>query len=101
MLMVLVLAIGVLTARPAYAAAGPGRCTGHFVNPITDICWSCLFPISIGGLKTWPSSRPDTDNPALPVLLCGLRPGIAMDLWSPVRLADVSMNTGCLVTLGR
>ncbi len=23
-------------------------CQGRFVNPITDICWSCLFPISIG-----------------------------------------------------
>ena len=39
--------------NPAQAAAGPGRCTGKFVNPITDICWSCLFPVSIGGLKIW------------------------------------------------
>jgi conjugal transfer pilus assembly protein TraU len=57
LLMALTLAIGVITARPALASSGPGRCTGHFVNPITDICWSCLFPISIGGLKIWPSSR--------------------------------------------
>jgi conjugal transfer pilus assembly protein TraU len=28
---------------------GPGPLHRHFVNPITDICWSCLFPISIGG----------------------------------------------------
>ena len=35
-------AIGALSlalATPASAAAGPGRCTGSFVNPITDICW--------------------------------------------------------------
>ncbi|WP_341761892.1 TraU family protein [Candidatus Tisiphia endosymbiont of Thecophora atra] len=25
-------------------------CQGHFVNPITDICWSCILPISIGNL---------------------------------------------------
>ena len=70
------------------------------MNPITDICWSCLFPISIGGLKIWPSGRPDTSNPALPVCLCGLRPGIAMGFWEPVRLADVSMKPWCFVNLG-
>ena len=26
-------------------------CKGRFVNPISDICWSCLLPISIGELK--------------------------------------------------
>ena len=88
------------SVTPARAAAGPGRCTGHFVNPITDICWSCLFPISIGGLKIWPSNRPDPDNPGSPVCLCGLRPGIAMGFWEPVRLADVSMKPWCFVNLG-
>jgi conjugal transfer pilus assembly protein TraU len=78
-----------LNPSPAQADAGPGRCTGKFVNPITDICWSCLFPISIGGLEVWPSSRPDPDNPDLPVCLCDLRVGIAMGFWEPVRLADV------------
>ncbi|WP_196490274.1 TraU family protein, partial [Erythrobacter donghaensis] len=62
----LLTSLSVVSSAPAQAAAGPGRCTGKFVNPITDICWSCLFPISIGGLKIWPSSRPDTSNPALP-----------------------------------
>ena len=52
-------------ASPARADAGPGRCTGSFVNPITDICWSCLFPISVGGLKIWPSSRPDPKIPSV------------------------------------
>lgn len=76
------------------------KCTGSFVNPITDICWSCLFPISVGGLEIWPSNRPDPDNPDLPVCLCGLRPGIAMGFWEPVRLADVSMKPWCFVNLG-
>ena len=48
-------ALGLGFATPATADAGPGKCTGSFVNPITDICWSCLFPISIGGLDIWPS----------------------------------------------
>ena len=51
---------------PKAEAAGP-TCNGKFVNPITDVCWSCLFPLSVGGLKIWPSSRPDPSNPASPV----------------------------------
>ena len=91
-----------LASAPARAGGTPGRCTGRFVNPITDICWSCLFPLSIGGLKIWPSlaGRPDTDNPDLPACLCGVRPGIAMGFWEPVRLADVSMKPWCFVNLG-
>lgn len=33
-------------------------CKGHFVNPITDICWSCLMPISIGGISIGKGSTP-------------------------------------------
>ncbi len=55
---------------PSAEAAGP-TCHGKFVNPITDVCWSCLFPLSVGGLKIWPSGRPDTSNPASPICLCG------------------------------
>ena len=38
----------------AFAGTSPARadtvtCHGKFINPITDVCWSCLFPLSIGG----------------------------------------------------
>ena len=26
------------------------KCSGSFVNPITDVCWSCMFPIYISPL---------------------------------------------------
>ena len=29
------------------AQAGP-TCHGQFMNPITDICWSCMFPLTLG-----------------------------------------------------
>ena len=32
------------------------KCVGKFANPITDICWSCLFPITIGGLRVSPNN---------------------------------------------
>jgi conjugal transfer pilus assembly protein TraU len=43
---------------------------------------------------------PRSRQPDLPVCLCGLRPGIAMGFWEPVRLADVSMKPWCFVNLG-
>src|SRR3546814_2349488 len=38
--------LGILVAAPAAEAAGP-TCNGKFVNPVTDVCWSCLFPLSV------------------------------------------------------
>lgn len=97
------LAVLAALVSTAPARATPGVCTGHFVNPITDICWGCLFPLSVGGLPIWPSSNIDTDNPVLPVCACANpipRIGIEMGFWEPVRLADVTMKPWCFVNLG-
>ena len=99
----LMLGIGGLTASAhadtdVAAASVPAKCTGRFVNPITDVCWSCLFPLSVGALKIFPGERPDTDNPSLPVCACGSplpRIGFAFGFWEPVRLADVTMKPWC------
>jgi conjugal transfer pilus assembly protein TraU len=94
--------IGIATAPPAQAQV-PGVCTGHFVNPITDVCWGCLFPLSVGGLDIWPGSKPDTPNPSLPICACGSpvpRIGISIGFWEPSRLADVTMKPWCFVNLG-
>jgi conjugal transfer pilus assembly protein TraU len=97
----LVALIGFTLAPPAQAA-GP-TCNGKFVNPITDVCWSCLFPLSVGGLKIWPSGRPDPSNPASPICACAdplPRIGIAVGFWEPARLADVTMKPWCFPNLG-
>ena len=31
--------LSLVFSSPASADAGPGKCTGQFVNPITAICW--------------------------------------------------------------
>lgn len=98
--------LGVLgLARPVLAQGveAPAKCSGRFVNPITDVCWGCLFPLSIGALKIWPSDRPDTDNPNLPICACGSpvpRIGVATGFWEPVRLIDVTTKPFCFPNLG-
>lgn len=40
-----------LLAGHVPAASADSACEGRFVNPITDICWSCIFPLSLGSIK--------------------------------------------------
>ena len=41
-------------------AAGRATCSANFFNPITDICWDCIFPVAIGGITIFGS---DIDSP--------------------------------------
>ena len=88
------------------ASAQAPKCGGTFVNPITDICWSCLFPISLGAIPVWPSGRPDTKNPASPICVCPwdvppfFRVGLSVGYWEPVRLMDVTKKPYCFTNLG-
>ncbi|RZI47496.1 conjugal transfer protein [Rickettsiales endosymbiont of Peranema trichophorum] len=83
-------------------------CVGKFVNPITDICWSCIFPIKIGNTSIYSGGREDTDNPGTPVCVCprevgGAKvplPGVPISFWEPARLADVTRTPYCMVSLG-
>lgn len=80
-----------------------GVCHGSFVNPINDVCWSCLFPISIGSIDIVGSSVKDTDNPSLPVCACGTpvpRIGVSTGFWEPIALVDVTRQPFCMVNLG-
>lgn len=81
-------------------------CVGRFVNPITDVCWKCLFPITIAGVKIAGSPMADTSNPKAPICLCPRPsipvpvPGIPIGFWEPVRLVDVTKSPMCMVSLG-
>ena len=100
--------IACLAAALALLAGTPVRaesatCHGRFVNPVTDVCWSCLFPLSIGGLSIWKGSRPDPKNPSFPLCACGSpipRIGISIGFWEPARLIDVTNKAWCFPNLG-
>lgn len=88
-------------------ASADGVCVGRFLNPISDICWSCLFPITIGSIPLISSSKfPDTGNPSIPLCLCKRgasplpMPGITIGFWEPIRIIEVTRTPYCLVSLG-
>jgi conjugal transfer pilus assembly protein TraU len=96
---VLLLIAGLALAGPA--AAGP-TCQGRFMNPITDICWSCVFPLTIGSASLLSDGQNDIDNPSTPICYCNNPPrvGVTIGFWEPVRLVDVTRTPFCMVALG-
>ena len=92
----IVVIINMIVVTPVHS-----HCVGKFVNPVTDICWSCIFPITIAGLRV---SKPgeDTANPQRPLCFCKDPPrvGIPISFWEPVRLVDVTRTPYCMVSMG-
>lgn len=83
----------------------PGAtCHGHMINPISDIDWNGIYPITIGSSDMVSGDLPDTDNPGNPICICEWDPwpevGLAMGYWEPMALVDVTRTPYCLVNLG-
>lgn len=99
----LVLTVSVIGYAPSRAWA---TCDGSFVNPLTEICWSCIFPIKIGGTIILGSDYPDTkDAVSSPICFCpgpaGIPvPGISISFWEPVKIIEVVKDPGCFPSLG-
>lgn len=93
---------GLFWSSPVSASAT--ECEGNFVNPITDICWECIFPVTIGSIAVASGAQPDTSNPSSPIQICPMgilyRIGMAMGYWEPMALADVTRSPYCMVNLG-
>lgn len=93
-----------LVIGTTYAAEPPTLCNGSFINPITDVCWSCLFPMSIGSMSVFGEDVPDTSNPTTPICTCLVgslrRIGITIGYWEPMALVDVTRHPYCMVNLG-
>lgn len=81
-------------------------CQGKFINPVTDVCWSCVFPVKIGGKASLTTSvLPDPDTGAGgPFCTCGkglnLRAGVTFSFWEPLRTAEIVRHAGCLPSMG-
>jgi conjugal transfer pilus assembly protein TraU len=96
-LIFLLLGMAVVT-KPAWAVEP--TCKGDFANPITDICWSCIFPLTIGGAKIMSMDQEDIANPGGALCTCQTKIGIKIGFWEPVRQAEVVRKPFCLVSLG-
>jgi conjugal transfer pilus assembly protein TraU len=91
--------IGFLFCMPVTSYA---VCNTSPLNPITDISWSCIFPISIGGIAT--SGADETSQNDTPVCICheGAVPrvGLKVSFWEPARIIDTVADPYCMMPLG-
>ena len=79
-----------------------GVCQGQFPDPINDICWSCVFPLTLGGTELIGMEQEDSANPSGFLCTCTSPPriGIKTGFWEPARQVDVTRTPYCFVALG-
>jgi hypothetical protein len=69
----------ILAISMASGAMASGTCQGSFPNLITDICYDCMFPVTLaGGLLNFGVSGNDYDTGA-----SNLSAGIPLGFWEP------------------
>lgn len=75
---------------------------GTVVNPLTDICWECMFPITVSSVNTTPEYKDYTDYDAIYCICPGVppRPGVPITFWEPTKLIDVTHHAYKLIGLG-
>jgi conjugal transfer pilus assembly protein TraU len=93
--------IGLSTGNFSYAGA---QCTGKFPNLITDVCWSCAFPIKIfGSMSLFSNGAEDfPSGPKKPLCFCGnnIKVGVPISFWEFDLMTDVTSTPGCFPLLG-
>ena len=98
----LAIALALLMLLPHIGRADSLTCHGRFANPLTDICWRCLFPLTLGSVPLLADGQEDIGNPDVPVCFCPNPPklGLTVGFWEPVRMVDVTRVPYCMVGLG-
>lgn len=91
-------------AGMGFCAAAQAACEGAFPNPVTDVCWSCMFPMKVAGAQLSSNGVSDPDTDARIVCTCQrgpmVVPGFNMSFWEPIRTVEVVREPYCLVSLG-
>lgn len=85
------------------STAAAQECKGKFLNPITDICWTCAFPMKVGGATMFSKGQDDFDTDARSVCTCvsggNVTVGLGLEFWEPVRLFETVIHSGCFPLL--
>jgi conjugal transfer pilus assembly protein TraU len=88
-----------------YGESALAKCdTGSFINPITDIQWSCIFPIRIGGVELASGNEENSSTISNPVCICDQAAlpiiGMRVSFWEPSRIIETVSDAYCMQTMG-
>ncbi|HMX98660.1 MAG TPA: TraU family protein [Agitococcus sp.] len=101
-----VLIVGAFLIQFSHISYGALGCSGRMFNPVTDTCWTCFFPITIGGAKIGKGFDDFAGTTPPPICTCPAPPpiferiGIGMTYWSPDRLTEIVKKPMCSPTFG-
>lgn len=81
---------------------GEFRCQGEFINPISDVCWSCVMPISIASFEIdFTGDQVGMKPPNDFYCRCDADIwGVPIGFYEPARQIDVTHVAYCMVGLG-
>lgn len=89
-----------LWAPPALASS----CPAYLTNPVTDVCWRCILPLSLGSVEMGNiGGQRDLPNPSSPVCFCPGTPpkvGLSMGFWEPIYINEIVRTPYCFPALG-
>lgn len=102
------LAVVILLLLPVISMADTANCHGKFLNPISDINWTMVFPISIAGVRVdMPDESPESPlGRASPMCVCPSHfggwpsPGFMVTFHEPMFIEEISRDPGCFSTIG-
>ncbi len=95
---------GILVALGTLCCPGQAYavCEASVINPISDVCWQCIFPVRMGGITLISS---DVDSPAdnigsNPLCICGTTLGMKVSFWEPARIIETVKDPYCFNLIG-
>lgn len=101
--------MAILMATSAYAS-GSG-CSDAPINPVTDVCWECMYPFKIGGVSILDDNQykdtVDSGVPDSPICTCPqvappfVKIGITFSFWEPARLVETVKSPYCFPSMGQ
>ncbi len=88
------------------ADTGNNLCKGQKLNPYSDICWNCMFPMKVAGVTTVPGQVVDAPSMAdYAACVCptpwGVRYGFTLSYWEPARFIETVKVPNCFPSVGK
>lgn len=101
---VLLLAALCLVSTPKISLAAAG-CEGTAINPVTDVCWECMWPARIGSVS-FGGGGAGTAPGGVDGVACacpnstGMLVGVLSNFWEHAKLLETVREPYCFPTLG-
>ncbi len=95
-----------LVAFIAFSPASMAVCVDtKMVNPVSDVVWDCMFPITIASVPIDMGNHPPDNEKGEFLCSCSGKgytgQGFLITYWEPARMLDTSADPGCFPALGR